>query len=97
VYPQNFYNSWAPSFGAHWSFGAWGPFWGLLLVLLIIWSIAWKGLALWKSARVGSKVWFVILLIVNTAGVLEILYLYVFSRKSAPVMSEAAKTNTDAK
>ncbi len=55
---------------------------GLLLAIVILWSIVWKGMALWKAAREGSKVWFVILLIVNTVGILEILYLYVFSRKS---------------
>ncbi len=56
---------------------------GLLFVLLIIWSLVWKGLALWRAARLGSKVWFVVLLIVNTVGILEILYLYVFSKKSS--------------
>jgi len=60
----------------------------ILFVLLIIWSLIWKGMALWKSARRGEKVWFVALLIVNTAGILDILYLYVFSNdkvKSGPV------------
>ncbi len=56
---------------------------GVLLVIILIWSIIWKGLALWKSAREGSKVWFVVLLIVNTIGILEILYLYVFSKKKS--------------
>jgi len=56
---------------------------GLALFVLILWSIFWKGLALWKAAREGSRIWFVVLLVVNTAGILEILYLYVFSKKSA--------------
>jgi hypothetical protein len=59
---------------------------GLVLAVLVIWSLIWKGMALWKSAREGSKVWFVVLLIVNTVGILDILYLYVFSKKKvAPV------------
>jgi hypothetical protein len=49
---------------------------------VVIWSLVWKGLALWKAARAGSKPWFIVLLIVNTVGILEILYIYVFSRKS---------------
>ena len=53
----------------------------LVLVIVVIWTIIWKGLALWKAAREGSKPWFVVLLIVNTLGILEILYLYVFSKK----------------
>lgn len=54
---------------------------GFLFFIVLVWSVIWKGLALWKSAREGSKVWFVVLLIVNTLGILEILYLYVFSKK----------------
>jgi hypothetical protein len=54
---------------------------GLVVAVVAIWSLIWKGLALWKSARQGSKVWFVVLLLVNTLGILDILYIYVFSRK----------------
>ena len=53
------------------------PLWGFLI--FIIWSYTWKLLALWKSARKNSPVWFIILALVNTAGILEILYLFVFS------------------
>lgn len=55
------------------------------LLLLVIWSLAWKGMALWKASREGSRPWFVALLLINTAGILEILYLYVFSKKDSPV------------
>ena len=56
---------------------------GLLLVIVILWTLVWKGMALWKAAREGSKIWFVVLLVVNTIGILDILYLYVFSKKSS--------------
>jgi len=52
-----------------------------LFMPLIIWSLAWKGIALWKAARAGSKKWFIALLIINTLGILEILYIFVFSKK----------------
>jgi phosphoglycerol transferase MdoB-like AlkP superfamily enzyme len=52
----------------------------LMIWFLLGWSLFWKGLALWKSARRGKNWWFIILLIVNTLGLLEILYLFVFSR-----------------
>ena len=52
-------------------------------VLLVIWSIAWKGWALWIAARKGSKPWFVALLVLNTAGILDILYIYVLSKQPA--------------
>ena len=53
------------------------PVW--TLAVIFIWSLAWKLLALWKSARKGSPIWFVLLAIINTVGILEILYIYVFS------------------
>lgn len=58
--------------------------WGLLIIVFALWSIVWKGMALWKSARLGHKGWFIALLIINTAGILEILYIYVFSKPKLP-------------
>ncbi|MFH1801425.1 MAG: DUF5652 family protein [archaeon] len=51
-----------------------------LLTVILIWTAVWKLIALWKSARAGSKIWFVILALVNTVGILEILYIFVFSK-----------------
>lgn len=56
------------------------PLW--LFLLLTIWTLIWKGLALWKSARKNHLVWFIVFLILNTLGILEILYIFVFSEFS---------------
>lgn len=53
----------------------------VVLWILIVWSTVWKGIALWKSAGLKHKWWFIALLVINTVGILEILYIYVFSRK----------------
>ena len=58
-------------------------FMGFLFILA--WSLVWKGMALWRAARRGDQKWFIALLIVNTAGILDILYLYVFSKKERAV------------
>lgn len=49
----------------------------LLLPIVGIWSAIWKGLALWKAARKEQKYWFIALLVINTVGLLEIIYLFV--------------------
>lgn len=49
-------------------------------LLLFAWSIVWKGLALWKSSHHNQKWWFVAFLLINTLGILEILYIYVFAK-----------------
>ena len=51
-----------------------------LFILVVIWSAVWKLLALWRAARNKSVVWFIVLGVVNTLGILEILYLFVFSK-----------------
>ncbi len=72
------------------SLGQWGisPWAMCLFALVLVWSFIWKGLSLWKSARKNSTIWFIVLLIVNTVGILDILYIYVFSemgkKKAAP-------------
>lgn len=53
---------------------------GFLLLPLLIWSLAWKGWALWKAAKNDSPAWFVVLLLVNTVGILDILYIFVFGK-----------------
>lgn len=53
-----------------------------LLTTILIWTLVWKGMALWKAAKVDSKKWFVALLIINTMGLLEILYIYYLSKKN---------------
>ena len=63
-----------------------------LLAILVLWSVIWKGIALWKSARNESKIWFVILLIVNTVGIntvgiLEIIYIFAVARPKEKMVS----------
>lgn len=55
---------------------------GWWLLLLAIWSLTWKGLALYRAARLEQKAWFVALLIINTAGILEIFYIFIFSKQT---------------
>jgi len=50
-------------------------------ILLLFWTLIWKAIALWKSARNNHLVWFIILFLVNFFGILEILYIFVFSKK----------------
>ncbi|HRZ30519.1 MAG TPA: DUF5652 family protein [Candidatus Paceibacterota bacterium] len=52
-----------------------------LIAICIIWTLIWKGLALWRAARSGAKIWFVVLLVVNTVGLLDILYFFFIHKK----------------
>jgi len=54
----------------------------LLVIVVSIWILTWKGFALWKAASKKSIPWFIILLVFNTVGILEILYIFIFSKMS---------------
>ena len=65
-----------------WPMPMWFP-WAMLAVAL--WVTPWKGVALWRAAGNKQLAWFVCLLILNTLAILEIIYIFGFSRKkSAP-------------
>lgn len=53
------------------------PLW--IFILVVIWSLFWKAIALWKSARRNQPIWFIALLLINTLGIFEILYIFLFS------------------
>jgi hypothetical protein len=52
-----------------------------LFILISLWTFIWKGIALWRSAKLSQKNWFVILLIVNTLGILDIIYIFLVAKK----------------
>jgi len=52
-----------------------------VFVMLLIWSMIWKGIALWKAVKNNDLPWYIALLILNTVGILEIFYIYVFSKR----------------
>lgn len=65
---------------------AYPPFVGVLLPFLIVaavWTVILKGFALWHAARHSQKWWFIALLLINTLGILEIVYL-VWFRPTSP-------------
>jgi lysylphosphatidylglycerol synthetase-like protein (DUF2156 family) len=53
-----------------------------LFIVILLWSLVWKMLGLYRAGVVRQKVWFVVLFFINTAGILEILYLFVFSKRA---------------
>ena len=48
--------------------------------LALLWVLPWKGVALWRAAKNSHKKWFIALMIVNTMAVLEIIYIFYFSK-----------------
>jgi hypothetical protein len=53
--------------------------WALIPILL--WTLFWKGCALWMAVKSNKKIWFVLLLMLNTAGILEIIFIFFVEKK----------------
>lgn len=53
-----------------------------ILLLIVAWTLPWKGVALWRAAKNNQTGWFVALLLLNTLAILEITYIFYFSQRS---------------
>jgi len=69
---------------------------GFIAFILVasLWETVWKLIALWKAARKGSLAWFIVLAILNTVGILPILYIFVFSKMGKKQSSKPAIKQT---
>ena len=55
---------------------------GVLTVLFIsLWTLVWKGVALYHAGKNRQKVWFLVLLLLNDLGILSMVYLRWFQRQ----------------
>jgi len=51
------------------------------ILLLVLWDIIWKVIAMWKSARNNQMGWFICIVLFNTIGILPIIYILLDMKK----------------
>lgn len=61
---------------------------GWVLLPILIWSLFWKGCALWIASKNNQKGWFFALLVLNTVGILEIIYIFYIAKKKLANIKE---------
>ena len=71
---------WHWNYASMWHQGYGVGLWWLLLGPLAIWDLAWKGWGMWKAARNNEMAWFVAMLLINSIGILPIVYIYLFAK-----------------
>ena len=52
-----------------------------LVYVLMVWEVAWTGVALWKSARNKHIVWFIVFLVLQVLAIPEIVYIIIDTKK----------------
>ncbi len=63
-----------------------------LFVALALWSVVWKGIALWKAARRDQLGWYLALLVLNTVGLLPMIYIFLVAPRH-PELGTAPQAN----
>lgn len=78
---NNYYNSYGMNFGLI-----------KFLIPIMVLDLILRGFALWKSARKNQNVWFIALLVVNSMGILPLIYLVLNrDQKEAPKKTGRSK------
>ena len=73
------------------SFGPYLP----IILLLILWEAVWKLIALWKAARHNQLAWFICLAIINSIGILSIIYILMHRKKAESLQKGTLSQQTD--
>lgn len=61
------------------------------LIGLVVWEMIWKAFGLWRAGRRNQPAWFFLMFILNTAGILPIVYLFVTREKKAKIQKVISK------
>ena len=58
------------------------PWFIILVVIIAIWDSVWKLIALWKAGRNNELGWFICIALINTLGIIPIVYILMNKKKS---------------
>lgn len=63
-----------------------------VLIAVVVWELCWRLAGMWKAAaKKKSITWFLLLAILNTLGILPILYIFWFSKMGKKKEVKVAK------
>jgi hypothetical protein len=58
------------------------PPWFLPFIgIVVVWEAVWKLIALWKAGRNNHLAWFICIALINTVGILPIVYILIHKKK----------------
>jgi len=66
-----------------------------LLILLALITLPLKIIGLWRSARNDQKWWFGAMVVLNTFGILELFYLFYFSKPNKHIHRKHKDTDAE--
>ena len=63
-----------------------------VFVIAMLWTLPWKGYALWTASKKGDKRWFIALIILNTFAILDIFYVFYIAKRTPKEFYKSLKT-----
>ncbi len=63
-----------------------------IFLIAMLWTLPWKGYALWTASKMGHKRWFIALIILNTFAILDIYYIFYVAKKTPKDIVKVFKT-----
>jgi hypothetical protein len=58
----------------------------------MLWTLPWKGYALWTASKTGQKRWFIVLIVLNTFAILDIFYIFYVAKKTPKDLANAFRS-----
>ncbi len=55
----------------------------MLIAVIAIWDMIWKGFALWRASKNNDQNWFIAMIVINSVGILPIIYLLMHKSDSS--------------
>ena len=68
-----------------------------LFILLATWTLIWKGWSMWVAARNEKKLWFIVLLLTSTLGILDMIYIFFIAKEHTKNDKEGVIVETETK
>lgn len=53
-----------------------------VIIILVIWEAIWKLIAMWKAGQNNHLAWFICIALINTVGILPIIYILLDRKKT---------------
>jgi Family of unknown function (DUF5652) len=53
----------------------------LLIAIVVIWTMFWKCYSAWTASKNNDKKWFIALVVLNTFGILDMIYIFGVAKK----------------
>lgn len=66
----------------------------LLIILILLWTLPWKGWAIWLAARNYHRGWFIVLFLTSTLAILDIIYIFFIGRPEYKKVQEGENNTT---